>query len=210
MNTETENEVHTGSLRQQASEAAKRHKASWLLLGQYLQTIHKEKLYKKWGFLAFETYCTKELRIKETTAAKLVRSYSFLEREEPGLVRPVRTAEGEGPAENLPHYESVNLLRLAKTNDKFTPHDIAAIRGAVLTKGLEPTEVRVEMKKILERKEPEKPPAEVLNARRSAAIRRLLTVLTSVKNELVNARLAPAYLIRQMEDLAGKLEDQLS
>ena len=66
------------------------------------------------------------------------------------------------------------------------------------------------MKKILERKEEEKEPAEALKARRAAAIRRLLSVLTSVKQELINARLVPSYLIKQMEDLASKLQDQLS
>ena len=196
------------TLRAKALEAARHHKASWLALGQYLRAIHQDKLYRGWGYANFEIYCMKELRMKQTMASKLVRSYSFLEREKPELVDPERAAEA--PVENLPNFESVNLLRLAHGNEKFTPGDIAQIRSAVLTKALEPKEVREEIKKIIEKKDEEKPTAEVLKARRASAIRRLLTVLTSVKNEMVNAKLVPSYLIRQMEDLAGKLEDQLS
>ena len=205
VSSETQIDIH--SLRGKAVEAARRHKASWMTLGQYLSSIHKDKLYKNWGYLSFEGYCSKELRIKQTTAAKLVRSYSFLEREEPGLVDPKQAEEAGQP---LPNFESVDLLRLAKSNDKFTAHEVAQIRSAVLTKALEPKEVRAQMKQITEKKAEEKAPAEVLNARRNSAMRRLLTVLTSVKNELLNAKLAPSYLIKQMEDLASKLQDQIS
>ena len=60
----------TETLRQKTLETARRHKASWIELGQYLFSIQKDKLFKQWGFLSFETYCKKELDIKETTAAK--------------------------------------------------------------------------------------------------------------------------------------------
>src|SRR3989338_8674077 len=85
------------SLRQKTQEAAKRHKASWIELGQFLLTIHKDKLYKEWGYLVFETYCKKELGIKETTAAKLLKSYSFLEKEEPTLASAERFMEEDAP-----------------------------------------------------------------------------------------------------------------
>ncbi|MBU3759573.1 MAG: hypothetical protein FGM27_06540, partial [Candidatus Omnitrophica bacterium] len=56
-------EIDTASdaLRQKTIETAKRHKASWIELGQYLFTIHRDKAFKSWGFLSFETYCVKEL-----------------------------------------------------------------------------------------------------------------------------------------------------
>ena len=197
----------TDSLREKVLEAAKRHKASWVTLGQYLFTIHKEKLYKKWGYLTFETYCMKDLRIKQTTASKLVRSYSYLERENPQLLA---SAEGEGPTQNLPSYESVNLARLAEGNSKFTPRDVSEIKTAVFQKVLEPEEVRAKIKEIIESREEEKDSHEIRETRRKVALKRLLTVLTSVKNELINGKLIPPYLIKQMEDLASKLQDQLS
>lgn len=51
-------------------------------------------------------------------ASKLFRSYQFLEKEEPKFIDPEKLAEE--PVESLPNYESVNLLRLAQRNEKFT------------------------------------------------------------------------------------------
>src|SRR4051812_43890779 len=102
--------IASGSLREKTLETAKRHKASWIQLGQFLYTIYKDKHYKDWGFLTFETYVGKELHLKQTTAVKLLKSYYFLEKEEPKILE---RANAEDPDELLPSYESVNVLRLA-------------------------------------------------------------------------------------------------
>ena len=201
--------VETGkeALRQKTQDAAKRHKASWIELGQYLYTIHKDKMYKEWGYLVFETYCKKELGIKETTAAKLLKSYSFLEKEEPRLASTEHFME-ESSTKAVPHYESVNLLRLAKENKNLTTNDFADLRESVIQHAKEPKEVRAQVKKMLSEHEV-KDPAEVRRTRRNAAIRRLVTILSSTKRELESDGLLPAYLIKQISELAGKLEDQI-
>ena len=71
------------ALRNKTLDAAKRHKASWIELGQYLYAIYKDKYYKDWGYLTFEAYCGKEINVKLSTASKLLKSYDFLEKEEP-------------------------------------------------------------------------------------------------------------------------------
>ena len=195
------------SLRQKTQEAAKRHKASWIELGQYLYAIQKDKLYKNWNYLSFETYCRKELHLKETTAAKLLKSYFFLEKVEPSLASPEKLMDEEGP-KVVPHYESVNLLRLAKENKNLTSGDFADLRESVIQYAKEPKEVRAQVKKILSGRE-DKDPAEVRRARRNTAIRRLVTVLSGTKRELESEGLLPAYLIKQISELAAKLEDQL-
>ena len=201
--------VESGSeaLRQKTQDAAKKHKASWIELGQYLFTIHKDKMYKEWGYLVFETYCKKELGIKETTAAKLLKSYSFLEKEEPQLASAERFMEDDAP-KNVPHYESVNLLRLAKENKSLTSGDFADIRESVIQHAKEPKEVRAQVKKLLSDREV-KDPLEVRRTRRNAAIKRLVTMLSSTKRELESEGLLPAYLIKQISELAVKLEDQI-
>lgn len=195
------------ALRQKTQDAAKRHKASWIELGQYLFTIHKDKLYKEWGYLVFETYCKKELGIKETTAAKLLKSYSFLEKEEPSLASAEHFMEEDAP-KAVPHYESVNLLRLAKENKNLTTGDFADLRESVIQHAKEPKEVRAQVKKLLSDREV-KDPAEVRRTRRNAAIKRLVTMLSSTKRELESEGLLPAYLIKQISELAAKLEDQI-
>ena len=197
----------TEALRKKTLETAQRHKASWIELGQYLFSIQKDKLYKNWGFLSFETYCRKELSIKETTAAKLLKSYFFLEKEEPRLADPERFTGEEAPG-NVPHYESVNLLRLAKENKKLTTEDFSDLRQAVISEGREPKEVRAHVKKLLSEREV-KDPAVVRRERRNAAIKRLVTMLSNTRLELQSEGLLPDYLIKQINDLAAKLQDQL-
>lgn len=193
-------------LREKTVAVAKSHKASWIQLGQYLHMIYKDKFFKDWGYLSFETYCRKELTIKETTAAKLLKSYHFLEKEEPMIVKAdyPRDTEPKG----IPDYEAVNLLRLAKDNKKLTTEDFADIRQSVIEGGKEAKEVRAQMKRILESRE-DKDPAEVRKQRRNAAIKRLITILSNTKKELDSEGLIPDYLVKQISELTEKLKDQI-
>ncbi|MBN1688356.1 MAG: hypothetical protein JW893_04590 [Candidatus Omnitrophica bacterium] len=193
-------------LRQKTIAIAKKHKASWIELGQYLYTIHKDKHYKSWGYLSFQTYCKKELSIKETTAAKLMKSYHFLEKEEPRMVSPTFLEKEESA--KIPDYEAVNVLRLAKQNQKINTGDFSDLREAVLNAAKEPQEIRAQIKQILEDRD-EREPDEIQRSKRNASIKRLVTMLSSMKKQMESEKLLPAYLIKQMADLAGKLEDQL-
>ena len=203
----TEIDVQPDLLRNKTQEAAKRHKASWIELGQYLYAIHKDKLFKSWGFLSFEGYCVKELGMKQMTASRLLKSYAFLEQEEPKVV-DAGLSDPEASPEKVPNFESVNILRLAKENPKLTPQDYAEVRESVISKAQEPKEVRAHVKKLLSEREI-KDPADVRRERRNAAIKRVITVISGVRRELENQKLLPEYLIKQMGDLTEKLRDQI-
>lgn len=194
------------TIRKKTLEAARQHKASWIELGQYLNAIYKDKHYKEWGFLSFEAYCVRELAIKQQTAAKLIKSYTFLEKEEPRLAKPSFAEEAE--PKKLPSYEAVNLLRLAKENESITPRDYAELRAAVIESSQEPKEVRSKVKKILEERE-DKDPAEARRSRRNGLIKRLVTMLNSAKREFGSEGLLPGALLRELAALAEKLEGQI-
>jgi len=193
-------------LRQKTAEAVKRHRASWVELGQYLFTIYKDKHYRGWGHLSFEAYCVKELGLKLSTASKLLKSYSFLEKEEPRIVNPRFVQEGSPKA--IPNYESVNLLRLAKENKKLTPSDYADLREAVLEDAKEPKEVRAQFKKILSEHEP-KDSHQVRQERRNTSLKRVITILSGARREFSGENFLPPYLLKQMDDLIEKLQHQL-
>ncbi len=193
-------------LRIKTVETAKQHKASWIQLGQYLFSIYKNKLYKEWGYQAFDAYCRKELSIRDTTASKLIKSYSFLEKEEPRIVRPDFTEE-ETP-KKIPDYEAVNLLRLAKNNKNIPTNEFAELRNDVLNEGKECKEVRAQVKKILETHAPKETP-ELKDQKRASILRRLIGFLNGAKTQLEEEDLVPDYLIKQIEALTSKLEDQL-
>ena len=194
-------------LREKTVESAKKHKASWIQLGQHLFSIYKNKLYKEWGYQAFETYCQKELSIRDTTASKLIKSYSFLEKEEPRIVKPDFTEE-ETPRK-IPDYESVNLLRLAKNNKNIPTNEFAELRNDVLNEGKEVKEVRAQVKKILETHAPKDTP-ELKDQKRGSILRRLIGFLNGAKTQLAEEDLVPDYLLKQIDALTQKLEDQLN
>ena len=193
-------------LRVKTVEIAKKHKSSWIELGQHLFSIYKNKLYKEWGYQAFETYCRKELGIKDTTASKLLKSYSFLEKEEPRIVKPEFSQE-ENPRK-IPDYEAVNLLRLAKDNKNIPVGDFAELRQEVLNEGKEPKEIRAQVKKILDAQKPKDTP-EAKDQKRNSVLRRLIGFLNGAKTQLQEEDLVPDFLLKQIEALTAKLEDQL-
>ncbi|OGF49091.1 MAG: hypothetical protein A2044_00325 [Candidatus Firestonebacteria bacterium GWA2_43_8] len=200
-------DAQTDSLREKTLEVAKRHKASWVELGQYLYAIYKNKHYKSWGYLEFETYVSKELHLRHATAIKLLKSYYFLEKEEPAILEAQNAKEpDEQPL--LPNYESVNILRLAKSNKNLAPEDFRTLRKTVFEEGREPRDVRVQARKMITERD-DRNPQEIRKSRRNSTIKRLITSLRSSSEELEAGKLLPSYLLKQMEELALKLEDQL-
>ena len=193
-------------LREKVVEVARRHKASWIELGQYLHTIQKNKIYKYWGYLEFDNYCMKELGIKPNTALKMTRSYLYLEREEPKVIESHNSAE-DNPR-TIPSYESVNILRLARKNPLLKPNDVATLREHVFEEAREPKEVRAHVRRLLSDREI-KDSGEVRKNRRNAAIKRLISVLVNTRKELQHEKLLPAHILNQIDELSAKLQDQL-
>jgi len=198
--------MNTDELREKTRDLARRHKASWIELGRHLFSVYKDKMFKGWGYLTFAAYCQKELAIKETTAAKLLRSYSFLEKEEPRLVRTEEIREEE--PRRIPNFESVDLLRLAKNNDRIPTNEFAELREDVLHSSRDPKEVRAKVKNILEKHAPKETP-EIKTQKRNTALKRLIGYLLSAKTQFESEDLLPDYLLKQMDALMHKLEDQL-
>ena len=104
--------VEKDSIRYRILESTKNFKTSWIELAQALYSTWKDKLYKEWGYLTFEAYTSKEIGIKKQTAMKLLKSYYFLEKEEPSYLK--ENYEGSKDAASVPTYDAVNVLRLAK------------------------------------------------------------------------------------------------
>ena len=193
-------------LREKVADVARRHKASWIELGQYLFSISKNKLFKEWGYMTFEAYCVKELKIREATASKLLKSYSFLEKEEPRMVKPEYAVEEE--PRKIPDYESVNLLRLAKQNKNIPVKEFAELRHEVLNEAKEYKDVRAKVKAIVQEQKPQDTP-EARESKRASVIKRLIGFLNGAKTQLEDEDMVPEHVVKAIEALASKLEDQL-
>jgi len=193
-------------IRCQILQDAKSFKTSWIGLGQALYTVYKDKLYKNWGYQKFDTYASKEIGIRKQTALKLLKSYCFLEKEEPLYLKKEFNSEAE--TAGVPNYESVNLLRLAKNKKELDKSDYLNIRRDLLENGKDASAVRKDLTSIIKQRE-ELLPEEAWLAKKTTLIKRFLSSLKSIREEIKVTKLLPASVIKDADNLIDKLESQI-
>ena len=198
--------VDPASVRHAVLEACRRFKNSWIELGQALFGVHRDKQYREWGFNAFEDYCSKELGIRQGTASKLMRSYAFLEKEEPDYIRKVR--EPKKADDRYPDLESVNLLRLAKSASRIDEEDYAKLRRGVLEEAREARDVRGILKSMDRVARDRQDPPAIRQDNRNAFLMKVVRVLRDARQEAAARHFLPPAVLKDMEGLAGVLEEE--
>lgn len=194
------------SLRCQVLEKVKSFKISWLSLGQALYSVWKDKLYKEWGYLTFEAYTAKEIGIKKTTAMKLLRSYYFLEKEEPEYLQKDYTAPEE--VASIPGYDAVNVLRLAKNKKTLDEADYTDLKKKVFEKGRDAGDIKKDLTALIRERE-DMDPEEAMKKRKTAVLKRLLAALKLVKHDAEILKLLPANIIKETAGLISKIESEI-
>ncbi|MDD5432719.1 MAG: hypothetical protein PHO70_07040 [Candidatus Omnitrophica bacterium] len=194
------------SLRYHVLESAKSFKTSWLDLGRSLYSVWKDKLYKDWGYTEFDIYTVKEIGIRKQTAMKLLKSYYFLEKEEPGYLQ--KEFSETANAAQLPSYESVDLLRTAKNKKTIDEEDYNNLKKDIFEKGKDVREVKKDLTAMIRQRQ-ELEPEEAYEKRRFATIRRFLGTLKALKQEVEMSKLLPSPIIKEAEALIKKLESEL-
>jgi len=198
--------LDTESLRFQILNNAKNFKTSWIDLGQALYTVWKDKLYKDWGFLTFDTYTSKEIGIRKNTALKLLKTYYFLEKEEPHLIDKdyVKTKD----AAEVPSYESVDMLRLAKKKKMLDEEDYGRFKKDILEKGRDGREVKKDLTALIKQRE-ELAPEEARRKKREMTIKRLLSTLRALKTEVEVTKILPSDVLKQIKTLISRIEAEI-
>jgi len=198
--------VPEDSIRHRILKSAKSFKSSWIDLGQALYTVWKDKAYKEWGYITFEAYTSKEIGIRKATAVKLLKSYYFLEQEEPSYVQKGQD-DATSPAA-LPTYESVNLLRMAKSKNAIDKSDYAHLKRDVLDNGKDVSLVKKDLTSMIRQRE-ELEPEEARRKKRAAVIKRLISSLKTLKTDIEVTKILPAALIAEINALIKKVEGEL-
>jgi len=193
------------SIRYKVLQNAKDFKTSWLELGQALYSVWKDRLYKDWGYVTFDAYTAKEIGIKKMTAMKLLKSYYFLEKEEPGYLQ--KSYEPD-EVNRLPNYESVNVLRLAKNKRELDAGDYAHLKKDVFEMGRDASDVKKDLTQLMRQKE-ELEPAEARKKKREATIKRLLSTLRSLKTEIEVTKVLPSDILKQTKLLIDRIEAEI-
>lgn len=193
-------------VRQKVKEAATKHRASWIQLGQYLEIVHREKHFKSWGYLTFQAYCKKELTMKDSSVSKLIKSYKFLETEEPRLAEE-NYFETDKEA-RVPDADAVHALRLAQNKKEMPKEDFEMLRRDVFEEAQDARTVKQKIKKVLEDNQSEEDP-ETKRIKRNQKIRRLLGTLSTLYKEAGDEKILPAYLLNQISELKEKISHQI-
>jgi len=194
------------SLRYRILEDAKNFKTSWVSLGRALYAVWKDKLYKEWDYSTFDIYTSREIGLKKQTALKLLRSYYFLEKEEPQYLTVDYTESAA--AANIPGYEAIDVLRLAKNRKDIEAEDYAQIKKEIFEKGKDVSQVKKDLTALIRQRQ-ELEPEEAYKKRRLATVRRFLGTLKALKQEAELSKLLPAPIIKEAADLIRKLEAEL-
>jgi len=195
--------LDSGSLRYRILESAKNFKRSWIELGRSLYSVWKDKTYKEWGYVNFDVYVSREIGIRKQTAMKLLKSYYFLEKEEPQYLKNdyVDTSQ----AANIPSYESVDILRQAKNKKVLDEDDYQNIKKEIFEKGRDAQELKKNLGVIIRQRQ-ELDPEEEQKKRRLAILRRLLGQLRMLKQRAEVLKILPMPLIKELDALIKKID----
>lgn len=193
------------NLRLHIASHAKEFKLSWVRLGQGLYAVWRDKLYSAWGFEKFEDFCVRQLGIKKPLALKLVKTYFFVEQDEPVYLKKEFSENREASA--VPSYESLDVLRRARTHKELTREDYTKLRKDIFEKGKDASLVRRDLTTIIkERKKIN--PDEAREERHEQSVRRLVAALKSFKKDMEILKLAQPGIIEEAESLLKRLIEE--
>lgn len=200
-------EFDPNSLRYHVLESAKNFKTSWIELGRSLYTIWKDKLYKEWGFSTLDAYTAKEIGIRKQTAMKLLKSYYFLEKEEPQYLKEEYSESTK--AVFLPSFESVDVLRAAKAKKALDTEDYSKLKKEMFEKGRDPVEVKRDLTSLIRQRQ-ELEPEEAQKQRKFATVKRLISTLEALKREVEVLKLLPVPDIKTISAFIDKLKSEIN
>lgn len=198
--------LDVGSLRYHILESAKNFKCSWIELGRSLYSVYKDKTFKEWGYLNFDVYVSREIGIRKQTAMKLLKSYYFLEKEEPQYLKSDYTDSAK--TANIPSYESVDILRQAKNKKGLDADDYSNLKKEIFEKGRDAQEIKKNLGVIIRQRQ-ELDPEEAQEKKKRATVNRLLGQLRSLAQEVQVLKLLPFALIKDLDTLIKNIDTEL-
>ena len=185
-------QVPPGSFRQTVLLAAKRFKSSWVELGKLLVKVRDEALYEQWGYPTFDAYCLSEVRIRKSTADKLTRSFSFLDKHEP------RAMAQDDIVETAPPFEVVQVLADAEDRGKLSAQEYKSIRDSIWDQERPVSELKRELV--------EQFPQEVREPTDGVHLKRMAAWARKLASELGGNKKVPRALAERAEALAEEVE----
>jgi hypothetical protein len=193
------------NLRTHIAQYAKDFKLSWVQLGQGLYSVWRDKLYQSWEFEKFEDYVVRELGLKKPLALKLVKTYFFVEQDEPVYLKKEFSEARETSV--IPGYESLDVLRMARGRKELTREDYTKLRKDIFEKGREASLVRKDLTAIIkERKKID--PNQAREERHEQSMRRLAAALKTFKKDMETLKSGDPDIVQEADELLQRLESR--
>lgn len=112
---------------------ARAFKRTWLELADALARVQKAGSWTRWGFESFDAYCRRELHLKQSTVAKLLGSFRFLESSAPRVLERAR----EQPEAPVPSIAAVEFVQRATDRGAADEETLRTIRRVAFDEGAE-------------------------------------------------------------------------
>ena len=136
-----------------------------------------------------------------------LKSYYFLEQEEPRYLK--KDYKEEAGCVSAPTFESVDALRLAKNKREIDSADYQRIKKNVFENGKDAPSLKKDLTALIKQRE-ELLPQEAWQKKKQALLRRFLSLLKSVRQEIKIAKILPAQVVKEVDKLITKLETEIS
>lgn len=193
-------------LRSLVKGGVKNLKTQWIMAAQTMYSIHRDKLFEYWGYERFDHYVKAELGIKKALAMKMIKTYFFLENNEPQVLKPEFTVLID--TDKIPDMEAISLLRTIKARKNITREEYQYFRGMVFDKAASASDVRIALKKLINKNKKENP-EEVRAAERQKAFMKFKTALWIFKSNAKNLKWGSQDLIKKADDLLNELLNEI-
>lgn len=132
-------------LRSDTLQKARAFKRTWLELAEALTKVQGARAWEQWGYTDFDAYCRKELHLRGSTVAKLLGSYSFLEKSAPKVIERVREDPFEAP---IPSQRVVEFVEKAHARGAADEETLSTISRVAFEEGAEVADLNKKFKEI--------------------------------------------------------------
>ncbi|MBD3246010.1 MAG: hypothetical protein GF333_03270 [Candidatus Omnitrophica bacterium] len=194
-------------VREEVARNTRNFRNSWRNLAKVLGVVWQRKLYREWGYETFDQYTAQEVAIRKHTAMKLIRSYNFLQKEEPECLKHDERTESTPAA--APTLEAVHTLRMAK--QKLDGEGYQRVKRELFDQNRSPAEVKKDLTMVMKQRREVDPETE-RGRKRHVIIKRFLGSLEGFMRDAELLEILPdpvaEELRRAKRSLAGLLEEE--
>jgi hypothetical protein len=134
-------DLHPQSLRALTLTALRDFRSSWIIIAKRLHEVATTEKFMEWDFPDFESYVKNELRMKPSTARKMIESRKYLIEHHPEVA--------EAPDGHIPDRVSVHLLSRLERSNHVKDEELKAVDAEVMAGDTDPSELKTKMNDML-------------------------------------------------------------